>query len=111
MLQAAAPVQLQLPAPPAVHDTQLPPEQTWLFPQLVPSATLVPVAAHTDAPLAHVVEPFWHTLPFGWQLVPVMQATQLPPLQTWPVPHDVPSATFEVKPHVETPVLQDVWPF
>lgn len=69
------------------------------------------MAAHTDEPLAHVVDPFWHTLPFGWQLVPVTQATQLPPLHTCPLPQEVPSATFDVKPQVEAPVLQDVSPF
>ena len=78
----ATPPVVGVQATPAVHATQLPPEQTWLLPQLVPSATLVPVAAQTDDPEAHVVDPFWHTLPFGWQVVPVMHATQLPPLHT-----------------------------
>jgi hypothetical protein len=82
-----------------------------LLPQLVPSATFVPVAAHTDEPLAHVVDPFWQTLPPGWQLAPVMHATQLPPLHTWLLPHPVPSATLPVKPQVDAPVLQVVWPF
>jgi hypothetical protein len=53
-----APPLVGVQATPAVHETQLPPEQTWLLPQLVPSATLVPVAAHTDEPLEQVVDPF-----------------------------------------------------
>jgi hypothetical protein len=44
------------------------------------------------------------------QAVPVAHATQLPPLQTWLVPHGVPSARLARLVHVDAPVAHEVTP-
>jgi hypothetical protein len=73
---------------PAVHAEQVPLLQTRFVPQAVP-LDLLPVSAHTDAPVTHEVVPVLHTF-VGWQLAPAVHATHVPLLQTWLVPHTVP---------------------
>ena len=75
-------------AVPAVHAPHVPLLHTRLVPHAVPLA-LLPVCAHTEAPVTHVVVPVRHTFA-GWQLAPEVHATQAPLLQTWLVPHVVP---------------------
>jgi len=79
-------------APPAVQAVHVPLLQTWLVPQAVPFGTF-PVSAQTDTPVAHEVAPVRHGFG-GWQVAPAVQATQVPLLQTWFVPHATPSARF-----------------
>jgi len=73
---------------------QMPLLHTMFIPQLVPFA-LFPVSLHTGTPVTHEVVPVLHTFE-GWQVAPVVQALQLPLLQTRFVPHDVPLARFRV---------------
>jgi hypothetical protein len=78
---------------PSVQATHAPPRHTWPVPQLaVPSFTL-PAGVHTDVPVEQSVVPVWQGL-LGVQTSPVLQATQLPPLQTKSVPQDVPLPRF-----------------
>jgi hypothetical protein len=67
-------------AVPAVQAPQVPLLQTMFVPHDVPF-DLLPVSAHTDAPVTHEVVPVLHTLG-GWQLAPAVQATHVPLLQT-----------------------------
>ena len=53
--------------------------------------------------------PVWQGLA-GWQSRPAEQATQAPPLQTIPVPHEVPLAMFPESRQTGAPVLQTVVP-
>jgi hypothetical protein len=46
----------------------------------------------------------------GWQVVPLVQATQLPALQTLLVPHDVPFVTLPLSVHTDVPLWQVVVP-
>jgi hypothetical protein len=94
-----------LQAVPAVQFTHDPLLQTWLLPQVIPLAA-GRAFVHTEAPVAHEVVPVWQTLPLGVQPAPAVHATQLPPLHTMLLPHDVPSATFAALVHVEVPVEQ-----
>jgi hypothetical protein len=74
--------------PPAVHATHVPLLHTKFVPQAVPF-DLLPVVAHTEAPVTHEVVPVLHTL-LGWQAVPAVHGTHVPLLQTWLVPQVVP---------------------
>jgi hypothetical protein len=94
--------------PPAVQETQVPLLQTLLVPHDVPFATF-PTVVQTELPVEQEVTPVLHTLD-GWQLPPAVQETQVPPLQTLLVPHEVPSATFPVSAHMEVPDMHDVAP-
>ena len=75
---------------PAMHTTHFPVLQTRLAPQLVPSATAVPLSAHTDVPLLQVNVPLWQGLAGGVQAPPGVQAAQTPLSHTLFTPHDVP---------------------
>ena len=87
----------------------MPERQTRLFPQPVPSASDV-IASLQVAPLAlHDWVPLWQGL-LGAQLVPAVQATHVPPKQTLPLPHMVPSGWFAVSMQAETPVAHEVVP-
>jgi hypothetical protein len=78
---------------PALHETQLPELQTWLFPQLLPLATF-PDSAQTAAPVLHVVVPVRQGLPLTGQLAPSWQSMQAPAaLQTLFMPQPFPAAT------------------
>jgi hypothetical protein len=93
-----------------LHAAQLPPQQMPVpFAHDVPSPT-DPVELHTGWPVEHDVVPVWHVLPPGLHAAFVVQATQLPWLQTMFVPHDVPFATFIVLPHTGMPVEQEIVP-
>jgi hypothetical protein len=76
-----------------MQDTQLPPLQTLLVPQGVPSETLVrPV--HVALPVAQEVVPFWQALPVAVQVAPAVHETHDPLAHTMFVPHAVPSAAL-----------------
>jgi hypothetical protein len=90
----------------ARHALQAPALQTASVPQLVPSGTLAPVSSQTDPPVAHDVAPTWHGFAAGVQATAAVQATHAPPLQTWSVPHVVPSGAGPVSVHTAGPVSQ-----
>jgi hypothetical protein len=96
-------------ATPAVQETQLPALQTWFVPQLLPSASSVPVSVHTDVPVLQVSVPTWQGL-VGVHAPPAVQATQVPALQTWFVPQAVPLERFPVSAQTDVPVMHDVAP-
>jgi hypothetical protein len=73
---------------PAVQAAHVPLLQTWLVPHDVPFA-LLPVSAHTDAPVTHDVVPVRHMF-VGWQLAADVHATHAPLLQTRLVPQTDP---------------------
>jgi len=93
---------------PCVHAAHAPALQTFPVPQDVPVGTRprvseqLIVGEQTDVPT-------WQGLA-GVQASPPEQATQAPPLQTVPAPHDVPSGAFPDSKHTGTPVLQTVMP-
>jgi hypothetical protein len=80
-----------------------------LVPHDVPFVSLAPVSMQTGAPVEQTSVPLWQGFA-GLQAVPAAQATQLPPLQTMPVPHVVPSGRLPVVPQTEAPVAHDVVP-
>jgi hypothetical protein len=55
------------------------------------------------------VLPPWHGL-VGEHMAPAAQATQAPPIQTFPLPHCEPLAAFPDSRHTGSPVLQVVVP-
>jgi hypothetical protein len=93
---------------PGVHAAHPPALQTFPLPQDVPFGTRAEVSEQlivgeqTDLPT-------WQGLA-GVQASPAEQATHAPPLQTVPVPHDVPSGAFPDSKHTGAPVLQTVMP-
>jgi hypothetical protein len=93
---------------PAVHAMQAPPLQTWPVPQAVPSVRFWLLSPQLMLG-EQLVVPVWHGLA-GVQLRPDVQATQAPPLHTFPVPHGVPFWTFPVSRQTGAPVLQTVMP-
>jgi hypothetical protein len=95
---------------PAVQATQVPVLlQTWLLPQVVPVA-LVPLATHTDTPVAQDVAPVWQGL-VGWHATPSAQLTQVPVLlQTMPEPQAVPAGWLPLATQTDAPVRQEVAP-
>jgi hypothetical protein len=98
-----------LHAVPAVQLTHEPLSHTWLLPHVMPLEALCELV-QVGVPVAQEVVPVRHTLLFGVQLMPAVQAVQIPALQTMLVPHDVPSATFAGLMHVELPDPQSVVP-
>lgn len=94
----------------AVHARQAPWRHTWLVPQTVPSAIARPVSVQIGLPLSQVRAPSWQRVG-GVQDIPVWQATQLPALQTFPLPQAVPLGTaFLVSRQTGWPVLQSTTP-
>jgi hypothetical protein len=91
-----------------VQEVHVPPLHTLLVPHDVPSLTL-PVSAQTEAPVVQDVAPVLQAL-LGWQVVPAVQAPQLPLSHTLLFPQAVPSATLPVSAQTEAPVVQDVAP-
>jgi hypothetical protein len=87
----------------ALHGAHTPLQHSPPLAHAVPSVTF-PVATQVAWPvLQDVNPPVWH----GFDRVhatPAVQATQLPPLQTWFVPHAVPSATLPISEHMGVPV-------
>jgi hypothetical protein len=92
-----------------LHASQAPVQQIPLVPHDVPLVTLL-VEPQVCDPVAQDVVPVWQVLPPGAHDTPAVQATHVPLPQTMLVPHEVPSATLPVAPHVEVPVVQDVVP-
>ena len=82
--------------------------QTLSVPQAVPLVTAVALSRHPIAG-AQTVVPEWHGL-VGTQERPAEHATQTPPLQTWPVPQDIPSCALPDSRHTGVPVLHVVVP-
>jgi hypothetical protein len=94
---------------PLLQVTQTPALQTIAVPQLVPVA-LLPLSAHTEAPVAQEVMPVLQVLA-GWQAVPAVQETHIPVLQTRFDPHDAPSESeVLVSVHTGAPVEQESAP-
>ncbi|HEY6478052.1 MAG TPA: hypothetical protein VI456_15850 [Polyangia bacterium] len=93
---------------PCVQLLQVPPLHTLLFPHDVPSVTF-PLLTQTEVPVEQEVAPVLHGFD-GWQLVPVVQAPQVPLSHTLLFPHDVPSATLPLSLQTEVPVEQEVVP-
>jgi hypothetical protein len=87
----------------------MPERQTRLFPQPVPSASDVIASVQMAPDALHDWVPLWHGL-LGAQLVPALQATHVPVMQTFPLPHMVPSGWFVVSMQAETPVAHEVVP-
>jgi hypothetical protein len=92
-----------------VHGMHAPLSQTWSVPHVVPFCTAVALT-HIVLPEAHDVMPDMQTLPLGLHACPEEHGPQLPPLQTCPFPHGVPSLTWPVAVHTGTPVVHDVVP-
>jgi hypothetical protein len=98
-----------LQAVPAVQATHDPLLQTWLLPHVMPLAALRGLV-QTDVPVEHEVVPVWHVLPAGVQPTPEVHGTHCPLLQTWLVPHWVPSATLVAPVQLAMPKEQSVVP-
>jgi hypothetical protein len=96
-------------AAPWLQAMQDPPKQVSPVPHVAPSVTESPVSMQVETPVAQLVVPWWQVFT-GVQASPAVQATQLPPLQTWPAPHVEPSATsvggVVLSPQTGEPVLQ-----
>jgi hypothetical protein len=92
-----------------VQALQVPLKQVKFVPHDDPLATLVFASLQTGVPVPQASVPLWQTL-LGLQLEPSAQVTQLPLLQTMPVPQLVPLATLPVAMHADVPVAQDVVP-
>jgi hypothetical protein len=92
-----------------VHELHCPPLQT----MSVPHETPLPILAglmQVEEPVVHDVVPVRQALPPGVQLIPAVQATQFPPLQTWLVPQAVPSCALDGLVHVDKRPAHDVVP-
>jgi hypothetical protein len=77
---------------PEVQLTHAPDElQTMPVPHELPAPTGVPVSAHTGDPVLQAMKPTSHGLPTGVHDAPAWQVTHMPPAQTMPEPHEVPS--------------------
>ena len=81
-----------------------------LVPQVRPLGAL-PVSVHTAAPVEQLTTPVWQGSPVGVQVSPAGHVTQLPALQTRPVPHIVPFALFVVSSQTGSPVPHEYVPF
>jgi hypothetical protein len=78
---------------PVAQTVQAPLSQTIPVPQVLPFITL-PFSTHMGWPVLQVVAPVRQGSVAGSvQAPPALQATQVPALQTWPVPQLVPSMT------------------
>jgi hypothetical protein len=107
---AYAPI-LQAPASqvaPAMHAPHTPALHTLSVPHVVPFATF-PVSVHICVPDAHEFVPVLHGF-VGEQIVPEVHTLHTPPLHTFPVPHEVPFATFPVSAQTIVPLVHVVAP-
>ena len=77
---------------PAVQEAHVPALHTLLVPHDVPSATF-PDATQAEVPVEQDVTPVLQRV-LGWQVVPAVQAPQVPALHTLLVPQVVPLARF-----------------
>ena len=95
---------------PGVHAVHVPAlQKRFVVPHVDPSARFVPRSVHVAPPVAQDCVPLWHALA-GVQVPPLEQGTQVPALQTIPVPQVVPAALFPLSTHTDEPVAQDVAP-
>jgi hypothetical protein len=92
----------------AVQLVQVPLLHTLFVPHEVPSLRFCPVSEQLFGG-EQAVRPAWQTLD-GVQVLPAVQETQLPPLQTMLVPQEVPLATFPDCMQTGAPLLQTVVP-
>jgi len=112
MHSSGAPLQLppeQQCWPVAPHGSHVPDSQMLLAPHAVPSATLVPVSWHVDAPVDQSVVPVWHAFE-GVHAAPCVHAPHAPAWQTWFAPQLVPSGRLPVDTHVGVPEAQSMTP-
>jgi hypothetical protein len=93
---------------PDMQEMHIPPLQTLLVPHDIPSPTL-PDSMQAEVPDVQEVMPVLHGL-VGWQLVPVVQAPQVPLSQTLLAPQEVPFATLPDSMQAEVPDVQEVVP-
>lgn len=95
-------VGVQVPVAHAMHVPVV--LQTMPVPHDVPGARF-PFGVHTGAPEVHTNDPVLHGV-VGVQAMLITQVPQVPaPLQTIPVPHATPGATFPLSVHTGAPVL------
>src|SRR5262245_42232864 len=88
------------------------PSHTWFDPRDVPPGTLTPRSTQGAAPVAHETMPTLHGDGLPLQLLPAVQATQVPePLHTMLVPQVVPAALLVSSRQVCTPVVHELIPF
>jgi hypothetical protein len=94
----------------AVQVEQMPPLHTWFVPQSIPFDLGVP-STHSEVPVAQDVTPLRHA-GFGLlvQAALAVQALHVPPLQTWFVPHVMPSGLAAPSMQSCVPVLHEVMP-
>jgi hypothetical protein len=99
---------------PAVQALQTPALQTWFVPQLVPFARVTAGSStQTCVPswpgiVQETTPPVQGELGFVVHEPPATHVRQTPPLQTWSVPHAVPSASgAAVSTHACVPVAQE----
>jgi len=78
-------------------------------PQVVPSATGVPVSSQTGAAVRHEVVPVWQGL-LGLQAAAGLQMEQAPLAQSMLVPQGVPFGRIPISAQIGTPVLQLIAP-
>jgi hypothetical protein len=99
-------------ARPAVQAVQAPALQTRSVPHGVPFGSgTAPLSTQVEVPVAHEVMPVRHGSGFVAQVRPAVQATHVPPLQTWFVPQPVPfGICVAVSTQVCEPVAQEVVP-
>ena len=97
-------------ATPALHETQLPAEQTRFVPHAVPFARSFPWSAHVCEPEEQSVRPVWQGFA-GVHDAPAVHAVHAPLSQTMLPPHDAPLPTgLLVSVQTAEPVLQLVEP-
>jgi hypothetical protein len=94
------------------HELHMPPLQTWLTPQAVPSFACIPVSVHAGGVAVQSRVPVSHGFAMGVHGSLAMHAPHTPFSQTMlPVPHMLPLRTFiPVSLQTETPVEQSVEP-
>jgi hypothetical protein len=94
--------------PPVVHGPHTPLRHAMLLPHESPFMMFV-VSTHTGLPVVHDTVPFLHGFD-GWQLAPMLQVLQTPPLHTLFVPHDVPLSALPDSTHTGLPVVHEIIP-
>jgi hypothetical protein len=96
-------------AVPPVHETHIPERHTRLAPQVVPSAIEAAVSVQTATPVSQASVPLWHGL-VGAQVVPAVQLTQAPLVQTLLVPHPVPAGALPTAMQTGAPLVHEMTP-
>ena len=94
----------------ATQATQPPPLQTMSVPQLRPLVAFAALSTQVAAPVEQEVTPALHRVGLTEQAFPSVQSRQAPFLQTWLLPHAVPSAALTESMHLCAPVAHEVVP-